>query len=250
MSGASSVSRPSTGAVPVCDDIAGQAVRPDATSSPESARLSPATARSPASRITSPSSAPSPESVPVTLRRRRPAPAKPTSAPVRRRPISSPSGTAAESATCDRQALAGGAARGGQPAARARVEKREVGERGLEADVGLRARDLPVRGEGELRVVEAQVLGADAGLVAHRPAGERGLAGHQRVEARVAEREVGGAAVEGEVEAAAQRADAAVGAQVDAAAERAVGEAGEDREVGDADGVAAGEGQVLELARR
>ena len=49
-----------------------------------------------------------------------------------------------------------------------------------------------------------------------------------------------GAAVEGEVEAAAERGDAAVAVQVDGAAERAVGEAGEDRDVGDADGVAPG----------
>ena len=70
------------------------------------------------------------------------------------------------------------------------------------------------------------------------------------VEARIAEGEVGGAAVEGQVEAAAERGDAAVGAEVDAAGERPVGEAGEDRDVGDADRVAAGVDHVLELRRR
>ena len=61
-------------------------------------------------------------------------------------------------------------------------------------------------------------------------------AGEQRVEAGVADGEVVGAAVEGQVEAAAERGDAAGGAQVDRTGERPVREAGEDRDVGDMDG--------------
>ena len=49
MSGASSVSRPSTGAAPVCESSPVSRFGPTATSRPESARLSPATARSAAS---------------------------------------------------------------------------------------------------------------------------------------------------------------------------------------------------------
>ena len=112
--------------------------------------------------------------------------------------------------------------------------RREVGERRVEADVGARARDRAVRGEGDLGVVDPQVLGADAGLVAHRPSGDGGGAGEERVGARVADGDVGDAALEGEVEAAAERGDAAVGLEVDGARERPVGDAGEDGDVGDA----------------
>ena len=142
-------------------------------------------------------------------------------------------GDARREGDVDRAALAGGAALDAEPARGARVEEGEIAEGGLEADVGLRAGDLAVRGEGELRVGEAQVLGAEARRVADGAAGEGGRARHQPVEALIAEREVAGLPVEAEVEAAAQRADAAVGVQVDRAAEVASGEAGENGEVGD-----------------
>ena len=87
----------------------------------------------------------------------------------------------AETSTRDRPAVAGGAPGGGQRAARARGStSARSASAGVEADVGRRARDLAVRGEAELRVGDPQVLGAEAGLVAHRAPGERRLAGEQR----------------------------------------------------------------------
>ena len=96
-------------------------------------------------------------------------------------------------------------------------------------------------------ILEAKVVGADPGLVADRPARQRRLAGKQPVEARIPERKVAGAAVDGQVEAAAEWRDAAVGMQVECPRERPIGEPGEDREVGDPDRAAAGVDEVLEL---
>ena len=163
------------------------------------------------------------------------------------RPISSPSGIAAETSTAIGLALAAGAAGGGEPRRRRadRASARslsaaskpmsvcvlEIWPSEAKASCGLASRRFSVRMPASSRTARPESVVSPASSASRRG---------------VAEREVGGAAVEGEVEAAAERADAAVGAQVDRAAERAVGEAGEDREVGDAHGVAPGEGAVLE----
>ena len=106
-----------------------------------------------------------------------------------------------------------------------------------------------VRGEGELRVPDAEVLGADARLVADGAAGERGLAGHQRVEA-LRRRGARSLAPPSKVRSKPPLSGLTLplARRSTAPPSGAVGEAGEDREVGDADGVPPGERQLRDRA--
>ncbi len=221
---------------------------PTASSKPFSDRSWPTTARSPASDSTRPSSAPPPvirpvTSVPLTW------PSKPTRALVKARSISLPWGISAATVTSIGwpspeawpRAVTAPASRGSTSARSERLASKPMSVCLLE--------NLPVRGEGELRVGDLEIVGADAGLVAHRAAGDRGAAGEERVEAGVAEREVGRATLEAEIEAAAERGDAAVGAQVDRTRQLPVRDPREDRHVGDMHGAAPGEDQLFELPR-
>ena len=174
---------------PVLREVAGQPVRPDPDVEPRDRPPLAGEATSPPRARTRPSRPPEPSTVPVTVDPST-CPLKPRRALVSVRSISRPSGTAADERHRDRPPVAGGMSAGGQPPRHPRIDEREVGERGVEADVGPRARDRAVRGEGELGVVDAQVLGADAALVADRPPRDRGGAGEQGVEAGVADGEV------------------------------------------------------------
>ncbi len=98
MSGACRVSRPVAGAAPSLATSPLSRFGPTMSSSPDSDRLVPATARSPASCNTSPSRAPSPLRLPLTSVPST-CPLKPTRALVRLRPISLPCGIAAETST-------------------------------------------------------------------------------------------------------------------------------------------------------
>ena len=156
------------------------------------------------------------------------------------RPISSPVRDRGGERDRDRPAVAGGASARGQPPAHAGVDEREVGEAGVEADVGPLARDRPFEAKESWALSTRRFSVRMPALVADRPPRDRGRAGEQGVEAGVADGDVVGAALEGQVEAAAERGDAAVGARGRRRPdERAVGDPGEDRDVGDADGVAA-----------
>ena len=224
---------------------------PTATTSPSIDRRSPATATSPARSSTSPSSAPDAveaagdvAAVDLAGEAEREVGRAP-------RPSTLPAGTARRELDRDRPAVAGGAPAGGQRAARAAGRSARGRRARASKPMSVRAaRDLPVRGEAELRVLDPQVLGAKARLVAHRAAGDRGLAGEQPVEPRVAEREVGGAAVEGRGRSRRDSGRDAAARPAGRSRRRAAARRcpAKHAEVGDADGVAPGVDHVRELA--
>ena len=86
-----------------------------------------------------------------------------------------------------------------------------------------------VRREFDLRIDEAQGVRPDAGGVADGAARDAGLAVKKRVQARIAEHEIGRRPVEREIDGAGERSDLAFGGQVDRAAEIAPRETGERR---------------------
>src|SRR5690606_1324750 len=96
--------------------------------------------------------------------------------------------------------------------------------------------------------LDAEGVGHEAGLVAAQAAVDRGLPGEKRIDLRDAEAEVGGGAVEREVETAAREQQRALGYEIDRAAEVAAGKGGEGGEVVGADGVAAVVDEILDRA--